>query len=57
MKGDKKPKYIKGNPISLIDPPLGCRFIDRCPQAMEKCKKNPPQFKTDSGYSLCWLYE
>ncbi len=57
LKGDKKPKYIKGNPISLIDPPLGCRFIDRCPQAMEKCKKDPPQFKTDSGYSLCWLYE
>lgn len=53
----KKPKFIKGNPPDLLTPKGGCRFIDRCPEAMEKCKKDPPRFKTDSGYVMCWLYE
>ena len=52
-----KPKYIKGVPPSLHVPPNECRFIDRCPHAFDKCKKNPPNFKTDSGYVKCWLYE
>ena len=52
-----KPTYIKGNPPSLLEPKPECRFIDRCPQAMEKCKKEPPNFKTDSGFVKCWLYE
>jgi len=52
-----KPTYIKGIPPSLLDPKPECRFIDRCPKAMEKCKKDPPNFKTDSGYVKCWLYD
>jgi len=51
------PSYIKGIPPSLLDAPTECRFIDRCPQAMEKCKKLPPRFKTETGYVQCWLYE
>jgi len=53
----EKPKYIKGNPPDLLSPKEGCKFIDRCPEAMEKCKKDPPRFKTNSGYVMCWLYE
>jgi len=56
LHGDK-PKYIKGVPPSLLEPNSECRFIDRCPMAMEKCKKDPPNFKTNSGYVKCWLYE
>ena len=52
-----KPKFIKGNPPDLLSPKEGCKFIDRCPEAMEKCKKDPPRFKTDSGYVMCWLYD
>ncbi len=52
-----KPTYIKGIPPSLRDPKPECRFIARCPLAMEKCKKDPPNFKTDSGYVKCWLLE
>gem|GEM_PF-6174543 len=52
-----KPTFIKGNPPDLLSPKEGCKFIDRCPEAMEKCKKDPPRFKTDSGYVMCWLYE
>ena len=51
------PKYIVGTPPSLLDAPIECRFIARCPLAIEKCKKLPPKFKTDTGYVRCWLYE
>jgi peptide/nickel transport system ATP-binding protein len=51
------PKYIPGTPPSLLDTPTECRFIDRCPLAIEKCKKLPPKFKTDTGYVRCWLYD
>ncbi|MCA9828669.1 MAG: ABC transporter ATP-binding protein, partial [Nitrosopumilus sp.] len=51
------PKYIKGIPPSLLDPPTQCRFLDRCPVAVEKCKRIPPKFKTEAGYVRCWLFE
>ncbi|MDH3277713.1 MAG: ABC transporter ATP-binding protein [Nitrosopumilus sp.] len=51
------PTYIKGIPPSLLDPPTECRFLERCPLAIEKCKKLPPKFKTKTGYVQCWLYE
>jgi peptide/nickel transport system ATP-binding protein len=51
------PKYIKGSPPSLLEYPTQCRFIDRCPQAVEKCKTVPPKFKTKTGYVRCWLYD
>ena len=51
------PKYIKGIPPSLLDAPTQCRFIERCPLAIEKCKELPPKFKTETGYVRCWLYE
>jgi len=54
---DTKPKYIPGIPPNLVNPSEGCKFYDRCPEAMEKCKKNPPKIKTKSGYVSCWLYE
>ncbi len=51
------PKYIKGIPPSLLEAPTQCRFIDRCPLVIEKCKQVPPKFKTKTGYVRCWLYE
>ena len=42
LKGNK-PKYIKGIPPSLLDAPTQCRFIERCPLAIEKCKKPSAQ--------------
>ena len=52
-----KPTYIKGIPPSLLDAPTQCRFIDRCPLVVDKCKQIPPKFKTQTGYVRCWLYE
>ena len=54
---DTKPKFIPGIPPNLVNPSEGCKFYDRCPEAMEKCKKDPQKIKTKTGYVSCWLYE
>jgi len=57
LRKEKKIKFIPGSPPDLSAPKPGCRFFDRCPEAMDKCKTVPPKIKTNSGYVLCWLYE
>ena len=52
-----EPDFIVGRPPSLINPPTGCRFKDRCPRAFDKCKDEPPHFHFDSDWVKCWLYE
>lgn len=43
IKGDRKmPASIAGNPPNLINPPVGCRFADRCYMAQDVCKKEEP---------------
>ena len=54
---DKKIHFVRGSPPSLLSPPLGCRFLDRCVHAMDVCKRDPPEFQTEAGYVRCWLYE
>ena len=51
-------KSIEGFVPSLISPPKGCRFNDRCPYAMEKCLKTKPDFAVaKEGHNvLCHLY-
>ncbi|MGO3148065.1 MAG: ABC transporter ATP-binding protein [Leucobacter sp.] len=47
---------IGGKPPSLLDPPVGCVFRERCPDAMDVCAQAPPLRKYDDGTeSLCWL--
>ena len=57
LHNEKKLSFIPGKPPDLVSPKPGCRFFDRCPEAMEKCKTDPQKIKTDSGYVSCWLYE
>jgi peptide/nickel transport system ATP-binding protein len=46
---------IPGRPPSLLDPPTGCRFRDRCPLAFEKCAEEPPFSVVEPGRSAaCW---
>jgi peptide/nickel transport system ATP-binding protein len=54
---DKKIHFVNGSPPSLLNPPPGCRFYKRCLHAMDVCKRDPPEFKTETGYVRCWLYE
>lgn len=44
--GDKSQKVgIPGRPPSLANPPEGCRFAERCPQATDRCRKDVPAFR------------
>jgi peptide/nickel transport system ATP-binding protein len=46
---------IPGRPPSLIDPPTGCRFRDRCPLAFAKCAEEPPFVDVAPGHQVaCW---
>jgi oligopeptide/dipeptide ABC transporter ATP-binding protein len=55
---DRELSFIPGQPPSLINPPTGCRFKDRCPMRFEKCDEAPPMFDTDDGRKVrCWLHE
>lgn len=46
---------ITGRPPKLLDPPVGCRFRDRCPVAFDKCYEEPP-FKeiAENHFVACW---
>ncbi len=39
----KKRVMLKGEVPSLINPPKGCIFYQRCPYAQERCQKEPPK--------------
>lgn len=44
--GDKSQKVgIPGRPPALKNPPPGCRFAPRCPQATDKCRQDVPTFR------------
>ncbi|AFQ42604.1 ABC transporter ATP-binding protein [Desulfosporosinus meridiei] len=36
------PLLLQGEPPNLINPPSGCSFHPRCPQAMDKCRQEEP---------------
>ena len=50
--------YIPGAPPDLVDPPPGCRFHPRCPDAMRVCaQKFPVPVTTEAGQRVeCWLH-
>jgi peptide/nickel transport system ATP-binding protein len=46
---------IEGRPPSLLDPPEGCRFRDRCPLATARCAVEPPYRSCGDGHLVaCW---
>jgi oligopeptide/dipeptide ABC transporter ATP-binding protein len=48
---------LTGEVPSPIDPPSGCRFHPRCPQAMPHCaRREPPLAAAGSGLVACNLY-
>jgi peptide/nickel transport system ATP-binding protein len=52
---DKPLVGIPGRPPSLVNPPTGCRFRDRCPFAVEKCAEEPPFVELRPGHQVaCW---
>ena len=49
---------LEGNVPDLADPPPGCRFCERCAQALDKCASQaPPWIAFEGGAgAACWLY-
>lgn len=45
---------IPGRPPSLLDPPSGCRFRDRCPLATARCAQEPPWVEQNGRGIACW---
>ena len=53
---DDELQAIPGNPPNLLELPTGCRFRDRCSQAMDDCLKRPPLWISEDGrMSRCFL--
>jgi peptide/nickel transport system ATP-binding protein len=49
---------IPGRIPNYLDPPKGCRFVDRCPKAMDRCRDEKPEY-VDVGNEhkvACFLY-
>lgn len=54
---EKKPEFIPGQPLSLLNPPKSCRFAPRCPSRFERCEEEPPLLRQGDETVKCWLYE
>jgi peptide/nickel transport system ATP-binding protein len=58
--GDRSQKIgIPGRPPALTNPPPGCRFAPRCPQATEACSQAVPSFREvrPGRFAACHLLE
>lgn len=52
---EKRLTGIPGSPPLLLNPPVGCRFRERCPVAFEKCLEVPPFIEIEKGHFVaCW---
>ncbi len=49
-------EFITGQPPSLINPPQGCRFAERCHLRMAQCDQEPPTIHKDGRQVKCWLH-
>jgi oligopeptide/dipeptide ABC transporter ATP-binding protein len=56
LHGDQEPEFIVGQPPSLLNPPSGCRFAERCLKRFDRCVEDPPTFQRDGINVKCWLY-
>jgi len=56
LRSEADPIFITGQPPSLVDLPVGCRFKARCPFRFEKCDEEPPVFEKDGRKVKCWLH-
>ena len=56
LRSKEEPDFITGQPPSLLAPPTGCRFADRCHARFDKCSQEPPVVQLDHRQVKCWLH-
>jgi peptide/nickel transport system ATP-binding protein len=56
LRSDADPIFITGQPPSLVNLPMGCRFAARCPFRFEKCDQEPPVIEKGARRVKCWLH-
>jgi len=56
LRGDAEPDFITGQPPSLLSPPTGCRFAERCQKRFERCVEEPPIVDKSGHQVKCWLH-
>ncbi len=57
LREDRPLASIPGRPPSLVRPPAGCRFADRCPARFDRCAVDPPSVRVEEGrWVKCWLW-
>jgi peptide/nickel transport system ATP-binding protein len=57
LTGDELPVGIEGSVPDYRDPPPGCRFHPRCPEARAECRRPPPVVAVGPGHRVaCVLH-
>ncbi len=56
LRARQEPDFITGQPPSLLNPPTGCRFAERCPSRFERCDEDPPTISIEGRTVKCWLH-
>jgi oligopeptide transport system ATP-binding protein len=53
----RKRIMLEGDVPSPIDPKEGCRFVDRCSYAIDRCRKETPKFeeKKENHFAACHI--
>lgn len=59
LKEGERLQSIEGLPPSLVNPPAGCPFAERCEYATERCFKEMPEYKefSETQRAMCFLNE
>ena len=59
LKEGERLQSIEGLPPSLVHPPLGCPFAERCEYASERCHQEMPEYTTysETHRAMCFLNE
>ena len=59
LKEGERLQAIEGLPPSLVNPPAGCPFAERCEYASERCSQQLPEYYEFSGThrAMCHLYD
>ncbi len=59
LKEGERLQSIEGLPPSLVNPPSGCPFAERCEYATDRCRQEMPEYRqfSETHRAMCFLNE